>query len=57
MLARWAGLVLAMTASGAWTTAERRQLLRLIIAKAGRNEWSYQRLLLRQRRFRRLLGC
>lgn len=57
MLGRWAGLVLAMSASGAWTTSERRQLLRLIVAKAGRNERSYQRLVLRHRRFRRLLGC
>jgi hypothetical protein len=56
-LDRWAGLVLAMSASGAWTTSERRQLLRLIVAKAGRNERSYQRLVLRHRRFRRLLGC
>jgi hypothetical protein len=57
MLVRWAGLVLAMTASGAWSTGERRQLLRLIVAKAGRDERSYQRLVLRHRRFRRLLGC
>jgi hypothetical protein len=57
MLGRWAGLVLAMTASGAWNTSERRQLLHLIVAKAGRNERSYQRLVLRHRRFRRLLGC
>jgi hypothetical protein len=46
-----------MSARGAWTTADRRQLLRLIVAKAGRNELSYQRLVLRYRRFRRLLGC
>lgn len=57
MLGRWAGLVLAMSASGAWTTSERRQLLRLIVAKAAPNERSYQRLVLRHRRFRRLLGC
>jgi hypothetical protein len=57
MLGRWAGLVLAMSASGAWTTSERRQLLRLIVAKAGRNERSYQRLVLRHQRFRQLLGC
>jgi len=49
--------VLAMTADGAWTASERRQLLHLIVAKAGRNERSYQRLALRHRRFRRLLGC
>lgn len=57
MLGRWAGLVLAMTASGAWTTSERRELLRLIVAKAGRDERLYQRRVLRHRRFRQLLGC
>jgi hypothetical protein len=57
MLGRWAGLVLAMTMRGAWTTSERRQLLRLIVAKAERNERAFQQLVLRHRRFRRLLGC
>lgn len=56
-LARWAGLVLAMTTSGAWTTAEHRQLLRLIVAKAGNDERLYLRRMLRHRRLRRLLDC
>ena len=57
MLDRWAGLVLAMTASGAWTAAKRRRLLRLIVAKAGRREQLYQQKLLRHPRLQRLLDC
>ncbi|MEX1994534.1 MAG: hypothetical protein WD929_07730 [Steroidobacteraceae bacterium] len=57
MLDRWAGLVLAMTTRGRWRPAERRQLLRLIVAKAGRSERVYLRQVLRHRRFRRLFDC
>lgn len=57
MLDRWAGLVLALTARGRWTAAERRQLMRLIVAKAGRSERVYLEQVLRHRRFRRLLDC
>ncbi len=57
MLGRWAGLVLALTETGRWTGTERRQLLRLIIAKAGRSEREFQRLLLKHRRLRALLQC
>jgi hypothetical protein len=57
MLERWAGLVLALTTRGHWTPRERRQLMRLIIAKAGRNERVYLQQVLRHRRFRRLVDC
>ncbi len=57
MLSRWAGLVLAWTARGRWSAAERRALLQLIIAKAGRDERRYQRLLLSHARLRGLLDC
>lgn len=57
MLARWSGLALALTASGGWSVGERRALGRLIVAKAGPAEREFQRLLLRHRRLRRLLGC
>lgn len=57
MLDRWAGLVLAWTASGRWTAAERRRLLGLIIAKAARSERAFQKLLLRHRKLMRLLDC
>jgi hypothetical protein len=57
MLARWAGLVLALTGGGRWSVAERRALLALVIAKSGRSERDFQRLLLRHRRMRRLLDC
>lgn len=57
MLARWAGLVSALTARGRWTAAERRRLLHLIIAKAGRSERDFQQQLLRHPRLLRHLGC
>jgi hypothetical protein len=57
MLARWAGLVLAFTKGGRWKAPERRQLLGLIIAKAGNDERAYQRRVLRHPRLRRLLDC
>jgi hypothetical protein len=57
MLGHWAGLVLAWTARGRWATAERRQLLRLIIAKAGRKERAFQQQLLRHRRLLMYLDC
>jgi hypothetical protein len=57
MLARWAGLVPALTARGRWTAAERRRLLHLIIAKAGRSERGFQQQLLRHPRLLRHLGC
>lgn len=57
MLTRWAGLVLAFTKAGRWKAQERRQLLGLIIAKAGNDERVYQRRVLRHRRLRQLLDC
>jgi hypothetical protein len=57
MLARWSGLALALTASGRWTSPERRALGRIIVAKAGPAEREFQRQLLRHRRLRRLLDC
>jgi hypothetical protein len=57
MIGRWAGLALAFTTHGRWTAAERRQLLRLIIAKAGRSEREYQQRMLHHPRLRRLLDC
>jgi hypothetical protein len=57
MLTRWAGLVLAFMKAGRWKVPERRQLLELIIAKAGNDERAYQRRLLRHARIRRLLDC
>lgn len=57
MLERWAGLALALTRNGGWHARERRALLRLIEAKAGREERTYLRLLLAHRRLRRLLDC
>jgi hypothetical protein len=57
MLERWAGLVIALTASGRWAPGERRALWRLIVAKAGPAERDFQRLLLRHRRLSRLLDC
>ncbi|MDP9198443.1 MAG: hypothetical protein M3O07_04410 [Pseudomonadota bacterium] len=57
MLERWAGLVLALTARGRWSRSERRNLLRLIEAKAGPDEREYQRRALRHHRLRRLLDC
>ena len=57
MLERWSGLVLALTRHGSWSSRERRQLLRLIQAKAGVSEREFSRRLLRHRRLRRALGC
>ena len=56
-LGRWAPLVLAVTARGRWLAGERRQLLQLILAKAGRSERDFQRRLLRHARLRALLDC
>ena len=57
MLGRWAPLVLAFTKHGRWSAAERKQLLRVILAKAGRSEREFQRELLHHARLRALLGC
>jgi hypothetical protein len=57
MLARWAGLALALTSQGRWNPGERRALGRLIVAKAGPAERDFQRMLLRHRRLRKLLDC
>ncbi len=54
---RWTGLALAWTSRGHWSVAERRDLLRLAMAKDGRGERDYQQRLLRHRRLRNLLGC
>jgi hypothetical protein len=57
MLVRWSGLVLALTSHGSWSLRERRQLLRLIRAKAGPSERAFARQLLRHRRLLRALDC
>jgi len=57
MLARWAGLALALTSQGRWDPGERRALGRLIVAKAGPAERDFQRMLLRHGRLRKLLDC
>ncbi len=54
---RWAGLVLALTAGGRWNATERRQLLRIIGAKAARKERNYLKRLSQHRRLRRDLDC
>jgi hypothetical protein len=56
-LERWAGLVLAWTARGRWSRADRRALLRLIVAKAAATERRFQQSLLACQRLRRLLDC
>jgi hypothetical protein len=57
MLGRWAPLVLALTAQGRWSAGDRKRLLQLILAKAGRSERDFQLLLLRHKRLRALLDC
>ena len=57
MLGRWAPLVLAFTKHGRWSVAERKRLLRVILAKAGRSERGFQQELLRHARLRALLAC
>ena len=57
ILARWAPLVLAWTANGRWSGADRSRLLRIILAKAASNERDFQRQMLRHDRLRKLLGC
>ena len=57
MLSQWAGMVLALSRRGNWSRQERKDLLRLIEAKAGASEREYLRLLLRYDRIRDALGC
>lgn len=57
MFTRWAGLALALTSNGRWPRPDRRQLLRMILAKAGRSERPCQAILLASPRLRRLLDC
>ncbi|MFZ2508172.1 MAG: hypothetical protein WAW79_06855 [Steroidobacteraceae bacterium] len=57
MLSRWASLVLALTDEGRWNASDRRQLFKLILAKAGTDELDYQRRLLRHARLSLSLGC
>lgn len=57
MLSRWAPLVLALTDKGRWNASDRRQLFKLILAKAGTDELDYQRQLLRHARLCSLFGC
>ena len=57
MLARWAPLVLALTAQGRWNSLDRGRLLRLILEKAGRSERGFLQQLLRHTRLRALLDC
>ena len=57
MLSHWAPLVLALTAQGRWSAGDRKRLLRLILAKAGRSERDFQQQLLRHTRLRVLLAC
>ena len=56
-LARWAPLVLAWTAKGRWSAAERKSLLQIVLAKTAANERDFQRQLLHHRRLRVLLDC
>lgn len=56
-LARWAGLVLALTAHGRWSRQERRELARIVAAKHAESERKFQRLLMKHRRLRSLLVC
>lgn len=56
-LDRWAGLVLALTAHGRWSARERRELARIVVAKYSARELEFQRLVLKHRRLRTLLGC
>lgn len=57
MLGRWAPLILALTAQGRWSARDRKRLLRLILAKAGRSERGFQQQFLRHARLRALLDC
>ena len=57
MLSQWAGLVLALSRRGKWSRQERKNLLRLIEAKAGASEREYLRRLMRHDRIRDALGC
>jgi len=57
MLERWTPLILAFTAQGRWNAGDRKRLLRLILAKAGRSERGFLQQLLRHARLRALLGC
>jgi muconolactone delta-isomerase len=57
MLARWAPLILALTAKGRWSSGDRQRLLRLILAKSGRSERDFLRQLLRHAHLKALLGC
>lgn len=57
MLSHWAGLVLALSRHGRWSRIERRNLLRLIEAKAGTSEREYLRRLMRHRHLREALDC
>ncbi len=56
-LSHWAGLVLALSRHGRWSRAERRNLMRLIEAKAGPGEREYLRRLSRLGRMRSELRC
>ena len=57
ILSRWAPLVLAVITQGRWSAGDRKQLLRLILAKAGLSERGFQQQLLRYTRLRALLAC
>jgi hypothetical protein len=57
VLADWAGLVLALARTGRWSLRERRQLLRIIEAKAAASERIYLERLRRHARLRRALRC
>ena len=57
MLGHWAPLVLALTAQGRWSGGDRKRLLRLVLAKAGRSERGFLQQFLHHPRLRALLGC
>jgi hypothetical protein len=57
MLGHWAPLVLALTAQGRWSAGDRKRLLRLVLAKAGRSERGFLQQFLHHTRLRALLGC
>jgi len=57
MISHWAGLVLALARHGRWSRAERKSLLRIVVAKAGPSEREYLRRLQRHQRLRDTLEC
>jgi len=57
ILANWAGIILALRNTGRWSKRDRRQLLAIIVAKAGASEREYHRLFRMHDRLRHSLRC